>query len=138
MSEARIHGYARVSSKDQNVARQINALKEFGVVDRDVYIDKQSGKDFNRVEYQRLLNVLRKGDLVVVQSIDRLGRNYSDIQEQWKYITNELEVDIKVLDMPLLDTRTNGENIDSRFISDLVFLYTHQFFFAFQPPACLM
>jgi len=120
MSETRIHGYARVSSKDQNEARQINSLKEFGVVDRDIYLDKQSGKDFNRVEYHRLLNVLRIGDLVVVQSIDRLGRNYSDIQEQWKYITNELEVDIKVLDMPLLDTRTDGDNIDSRFISDLV------------------
>jgi DNA invertase Pin-like site-specific DNA recombinase len=120
MSDARIHGYARVSSKDQNEARQINELKEFGVVDRDIYIDKQTGKDFYRVEYQRLLNVLRKGDLVVVQSIDRLGRNYSDIQEQWRYITNELNVDIKVLDMPLLDTRTSGDNIDSRFISDLV------------------
>lgn len=120
MVETRIHGYARVSSKEQNEARQLNALKEFGITDRDIYIDKQSGKDFNRVEYKRLVNVLRKGDLFVVQSIDRLGRNYTDIQEQWKNITNELKVDIKVLDMPLLDTRTNGENIDSRFISDLV------------------
>ena len=120
MSEFRIHGYARVSSKDQNEARQLNDLKEFGIVDRDIYVDKQSGKDFNRIEYQRLLNVLRKGDLLVVQSIDRLGRNYSDIQKQWKYITNELEVDIKVLDMPLLDTRTADDSIDRRFISDLV------------------
>lgn len=120
MSESRVHGYARVSSKDQNEARQLNALKEFGILDRDIYVDKQSGKDFNRAEYQRLMNVLRKGDLLVVQSIDRLGRNYAEIQEQWQYITNDMEVDIKVLDMPLLDTRTNGENIDSRFISDLV------------------
>lgn len=120
MSEFRIHGYARVSSKDQNEARQLNDLKEFGIVDRDIYVDKQSGKDFNRIEYQRLLNVLRKGDLLVVQSIDRLGRNYSDIQKQWKYITNDLEVDIKVLDMPLLDTRTADDSIDRRFISDLV------------------
>ncbi len=120
MSEFRTHGYARVSSKDQNEARQINELKEFGIIDRDIYVDKQSGKDFNRTEYQRLLNVLRKGDLLVVQSIDRLGRNYTEIQEQWKYITNELEVDIKVLDMPLLNTRANGDNLDNRFISDLV------------------
>jgi DNA invertase Pin-like site-specific DNA recombinase len=120
MSESRVHGYARVSSKDQNEARQLNALREFGITDRDIYVDKQSGKDFNRAEYQRLMNGLRKGDLLVVQSIDRLGRNYTDIQEQWQHITNDMEVDIKVLDMPLLDTRTNGDNIDSRFISDLV------------------
>lgn len=120
MSDTRTHGYARVSSQDQNEARQLKALKDFGIVDRDIYIDKQSGKDFNRVEYQRLINVIRKGDLVVVQSIDRLGRNYTDIQEQWNFITNELKVDIKVLDMPLLDTRKNADDIDTRFISDLV------------------
>ena len=120
MSEMRLHGYARVSSKEQNEARQINELKEFGIADRDIFIDKQSGKDFNRTEYQRLLNVLRKGDLLVVQSIDRLGRNYKDIQEQWRHITIELEVNIKVLDMPLLDTRANDDNLDNRFIADLV------------------
>ncbi len=120
MSESRVHAYARVSSKDQNEARQINDFIEFGISERDIYIDKQSGKDFNRTEYQRLLNVLRKGDLLLVQSIDRLGRNYKDIQEQWKYITCELEADIKVLDMPLLDTSASTENLDSRFISDLV------------------
>ena len=120
MSEIRIHGYARVSSKEQNETRQLIELREFGITDRDIYIDKQSGKDFNRIEYQRLLNVLRKGDLLVVQSIDRLGRNYSDIQEQWRYITNELEVNIKVLDMPLLDTRATDDNLDNRFIADLV------------------
>lgn len=119
MADIRIHGYVRVSSKDQNEARQIAALKEFGVQDRDIYIDKQSGKDFNRVEYQRMLNCIRKDDLLVVLSIDRLGRNYTEIQEQWRYITDTLNADIKVLDMPLLDTRANGDTIDSRFVSDL-------------------
>lgn len=120
MSESRIHGYARVSSKEQNEVRQLNALREFGVQDRDIYVDKQSGKNFDRIEYQRMLNCIRKSDLLVVMSIDRLGRNYSEIQEQWRYITKELGADIKVLDMPLLDTRTETDTIDSRFISDLV------------------
>lgn len=120
MTDTRTHGYARVSSKDQNEARQIAALKEYGIADRDIYIDKASGKDFKRPEYQRLLNVLRKGDLLVVSSLDRLGRNYTEVQEQWRYIVNQLDVDIKVLDMPLLDTRTNGDNIDTRFVADLV------------------
>jgi DNA invertase Pin-like site-specific DNA recombinase len=120
MSEIRIHGYARVSSKEQNEVRQLNALKEFGIQDRDIYVDKQSGKNFDRVEYQRMLNSIRKGDLLVVMSIDRLGRNYSEIQEQWRFITKELGADIKVLDMPLLDTRAAADTIDSRFISDLV------------------
>lgn len=119
MDDIRIHGYVRVSSKDQNEARQIAALKEFGVQDRDIYIDKQSGKDFDRAEYQRMLNCIRNGDLLVVLSIDRLGRNYTEIQEQWRYITDTLNADIKVLDMPLLDTRANGDTIDSRFVSDL-------------------
>lgn len=120
MSEIRIHGYARVSSKEQNEARQLKALKEFGIHDRDIYVDKQSGKNFDRVEYQRMINGIRKGDLLVVMSIDRLGRNYNDIQEQWRFIINELGADIKVLDMPLLDTRAAADTIDSRFISDLV------------------
>lgn len=120
MTNTRTHGYARVSTKEQNEARQINALKEFGIVERDIYVDKVSGKSFDRPEYQRLLNVIRKGDLVVVLSLDRLGRNYTEVQEQWRYITTELGADIKVLDMPLLDTRTSGDNIDSRFVSDLV------------------
>lgn len=118
--ETRIHGYARVSTKEQNEARQINALKEFGISERDIYIDKISGKSFDRPEYQRLLNVIRKGDLVVILSLDRLGRNYTEVQEQWRYITNDLGADIKVLDMPLLDTTVNKDTIDSRFISDLV------------------
>lgn len=120
MTNTRTHGYARVSTKEQNEARQINALKEFGIIERDIYVDKVSGKSFDRPEYQRLLNVIRKGDLVVILSLDRLGRNYTEVQEQWRYITTELGADIKVLDMPLLDTRTNGDNIDSRFVSDLV------------------
>lgn len=120
MTDIRIHGYARVSSKEQNEARQINALREFGVAERDIYIDKVSGRNFERDEYKRLLNVLRRGDLVVILSIDRLGRNYSEVQEQWKYITQEIGADIKVLDMPLLDTRTNAASLDSRFIADLV------------------
>lgn len=120
MTDTRTHGYARVSTKEQNEARQINALKEFGIIERDIYVDKVSGKSFDRPEYQRLLNVIRKGDLVVVLSLDRLGRNYTEVQEQWRYITTELGADIKVLDMPLLDTRTSGDNIDSRFVSDLV------------------
>lgn len=116
----RIHGYARVSTKEQNEARQISALKEFGISERDIYVDKVSGKSFDRPEYKRLMNVIRKGDLVVILSIDRLGRNYTEVQEQWRYITKELKADIKVLDMPLLDTRTNGDSIDSKFVSDLV------------------
>lgn len=120
MTETRTHGYARVSTKEQNEARQINALKEFGISDRDIYVDKISGKSFDRPEYNRLINAIREGDLVVVLSLDRLGRNYTEVQEQWRYITNELKADIKVLDMPLLDTRTNKDTIDSRFIADLV------------------
>lgn len=120
MDDMRIHGYARVSTKEQNEARQINALKEFGVSERDIYIDKISGKSFNRPEYEKMLNAIRKGDLVVVLSLDRLGRNYTEVQEQWRYITNVLGADIKILDMPLLDTRTKKDSIDSRFVSDLV------------------
>ena len=120
MADTRIHGYARVSSKEQNEARQINALKELGISDRDIYLDKVSGKSFDRPAYNRLLNSVREGDLVVVLSIDRLGRNYTEVQEQWKHITSELGANIKVIDMPLLDTSVNEKDIDSRFISDLV------------------
>lgn len=120
MTETRIHGYARVSSKEQNEARQINAFKSFGISDRDIYVDKVSGKTFDRPEYNKMLNCIRKGDLVVILSIDRLGRNYTEIQNQWKHITTELGADIKVIDMPLLDTRISEDNIDKRFISDLV------------------
>lgn len=118
--ENRIFGYARVSSKDQNEARQISALSEFGVSERELYIDKQSGKDFNREQYQLMLRNIREGDLVVFLSLDRMGRNYTEIREQWSYITNVLGADIKVLDMELLDTRTNSNNLDRKFLCDLV------------------
>jgi len=120
MADTRVHGYIRVSSREQNEARQLAELKKLGIADRDMYIDKVSGKDFNRPEYKRLLNVVRKGDLIVVLSIDRLGRDYSEVQEQWRYITQELGANIKVLDMPLLDTSTNSQSIDSKFVADLV------------------
>ena len=113
-------GYVRVSSKDQNEARQISALLDFGISERDIYIDKQSGKDFNRTQYQVLLNNIRTGDLVVFLSLDRMGRNYTEIQGQWKYITTTLGADIKILDMPLLDTREEGNNLDRRFMCDLI------------------
>lgn len=113
-------GYVRVSSKDQNEARQISALLDFGILERDIYIDKQSGKDFNRTQYQVLLNNIRTGDLVVFLSLDRMGRNYTEIQEQWKHITTTLGADIKILDMPLLDTREEGNNLDRRFMCDLI------------------
>ena len=120
MQSIRVHGYVRVSSREQNEGRQINALVQYGISERDIYVDKASGKSFDRPEYQRLLNVIRKGDLVVVLSIDRLGRDYSEVQKQWAYITSELGANIKVLDMPLLDTSKNSQSLDNRFIADLV------------------
>lgn len=113
-------GYIRVSTKEQNETRQIMALQEFGISERDIYIDKQSGKDFNREQYQLMLRNIRENDLVVFLSLDRMGRNYSEIQEQWRYITHELKADIKILDMDLLDTRGNDDNsLDRKFICDL-------------------
>lgn len=119
MSEKRIYGYARVSSREQNLDRQLQALTDFGV--DQILTDKQSGKDFDRPAYKTMTEqLLRKGDLVVILSIDRLGRNYSEIHEQWKLITEKIGADIKVLDMPLLDTSSNVNNLDARFIADLV------------------
>lgn len=119
--ENRTFGYCRISDSSQNELRQLIALKEFGISERDIYIDKQSGKDFDRKQYQIMLNNIREGDLVVFLSLDRMGRNYTEIQEQWRYITRELKADIKILDMDLLDTRGNSENsLDRRFICDLV------------------
>lgn len=120
------YGYARVSSKEQNLARQIKELMSAGVEERYIYTDKQSGKDFDRKSYNLLVGtentapLLREGDLLTVYSIDRLGRNYNEIVKQWQYITQELKADIRILDMPLLDTRSNGSSLDSRFVSDLV------------------
>ena len=118
--ENRTFGYARVSSKDQNEARQVSALLDFGVNERELYVDKQSGKDFNREQYQLMLRNIRKGDLVVFLSLDRMGRNYTEIREQWNYLTNALGADIKILDMELLDTRANDNSLDRKFICDLV------------------
>lgn len=113
-------GYVRVSSADQNEERQLAALQQAGVDERNIYIDKKSGKNFERESYKAMIGRLREGDLVVVASLDRLGRNYTEIQEQWSYITQSIKADIKVLDMDLLDTSRGTENLDKRFIADLV------------------
>ena len=113
-------GYIRVSSKDQNEARQVSAMLDFGISQRDIYIDKQSGKDFNREQYQLMVNNIRTGDLVVFLSLDRMGRNYTEIKEQWSYITNTLGADIKILDMELLDTRCDESSLDRKFMCDLI------------------
>lgn len=113
-------GYGRVSSTDQNEERQIDALLKAGVDERDIFIDKKSGKDFDREQYKALLGRLREGDLVVILSLDRLGRNYTEIQQEWKRITQEIKADIQILDMPLLDTSKSTADLDKRFIADLV------------------
>jgi len=113
------YGYVRVSTKDQNEARQMIAMQEFGIDDKRIFLDKQSGKDFNRPNYKRLIKKLRKGDILFIKSIDRLGRNYEEIQNQWRIITKEIGVDIVVIDMPLLDTRRD-KNLLGTFISDIV------------------
>lgn len=115
----KIFGYARVSSKEQNEERQINAFKEMNINERDIYIDKQSGKDFERKQYNILKNILRENDLLVIKSIDRLGRNYEMIMNEWKDITKNIKADVFVIDMPLLDTRNNKDLLGT-FISDLV------------------
>ena len=111
------YGYVRVSTRDQNEARQINAMREFGV-DR-IYMDKQSGKDFNRPQYMEMVNGLNEGDVLVLHSIDRLGRNYDEILEQWRIITKEKRAQVVVLDMPLLDTR-HGRDLTGTLIADIV------------------
>ena len=116
---SRIYGYGRTSSKTQNEIRQIKALIENGVDERFIFIDKQSGKDFNREQYQVLKNALRENDLLIIQSIDRLGRNYNMIIDEWRDITQNIKADIFVIDMPLLDTRNNKDLLGT-FISDLV------------------
>ncbi len=115
-----IYGYVRVSTKDQCEDRQLLALKEFPVPAAHIYIDKLSGKDFNRPQYQYLVQKLHPGDLLVLKSIDRLGRNYEEILEQWRIITKEKRADIVVLDMPLLDTRQTGRDLTGTFVADLV------------------
>lgn len=115
----KIYGYVRVSSKDQNEERQMAAMKQVDVAGENIFVDKQSGKSFDRPEYLKLKEMLKKGDLVYILSIDRLGRNYEEIQNQWKILTKEIKVDICVIDMPLLDTR-NGKDLMGTFIADLV------------------
>ena len=114
-----IYGYVRVSSTDQNEDRQMDALREKEVAFSNIYVDKQSGKDFDRPQYQKLVRKLKAGDLLYILSIDRLGRNYEEIQSQWRILTKEKGVDICVIDMPLLDTR-NGKDLMGTFIADLV------------------
>ncbi len=113
------YGYARVSSKEQNEDRQLIALREMAVPEKNIYTDKQSGKDFERPAYKRLLKKIKKDDLLYIKSIDRLGRNYEEIQNQWRILTKDRGIDIVVLDMPLLDTR-RGKDLVGTFLSDIV------------------
>lgn len=116
----RVYGYARVSSRDQNLARQMDALLGFGVEPRRIVTDKASGKNFLRPGYQRLLRTMRSGDTLVIKSIDRLGRSYDDVIEEWRRLTKERRVNIVVLDMPLLDTRVDRGGLTGEFIADIV------------------
>ena len=115
----RVYGYIRVSSNDQNEDRQLIALHDKGVKDRFIYVDKVSGKDFNRPQYKKLMEKMKPGDLLYIKSIDRLGRNYEEVQNQWRVLTKEKNVDICVIDMPLLDTQ-RGKDLMGTFIADLV------------------
>lgn len=113
------YGYVRVSSLDQNEERQMVEMRKLGIAEENIYKDKQSGKDFNRPMYQKLLRKLKKGDVLYILSIDRLGRNYEEIQSQWRFLTREKEADISVIDMPLLDTR-RGKDLMGTFLADIV------------------
>ena len=119
MEDINIYGYMRVSSKEQNEDRQKIALTEMGVPENNIYMDKQSGKDFERTQYKRLLRKLNENSVLYIKSIDRLGRNYGELNEQWRIITKEKKADIVVIDMPLLDTRRE-KNLLGTFISDVV------------------
>ncbi len=114
-----IYGYCRVSSIDQNEQRQMVEMRKLDIPEKNIFVDKQSGKDFNRPRYKQLIRKMKKGDLLYILSIDRLGRNYDEIQEQWRYLTREKEIDIAVIDMPLLDTR-NGKDLMGTFLADIV------------------
>ena len=114
------YGYVRVSSRDQNEERQMIAMHNFGIDGQHIILDKQSGKDFNRSGYQKLLRAIHPGDCLVFQSIDRMGRSYEDILEQWRLITREKQADIVILDMPLLDTRIRNRDFTGTFLADLV------------------
>ena len=119
MADMKIYGYMRVSSKEQNEDRQRIALIEMGVPEKNIYMDKQSGKDFERKQYKKLLRKLDENSVLFIKSIDRLGRNYEEIQKQWRILTKEIGIDIVVLDMPLLDTR-QGKDLMGTFIADLI------------------
>lgn len=114
------YGYVRVSSITQNIARQMEEMYAQGLKNKEIFIDKQSGKDFERKNYKRLKRKLKKDDLLIIKSIDRLGRNYEMIIEEWSQITKGIEADIFVIDFPLLDTRVEGKNLVGKFISDIV------------------
>ena len=113
------YGYIRVSSRDQNEERQVRAMEEFGIPPSDMILDKQSGKDFDRPGYKKLIRKIKPGDTLVIKSIDRLGRDYNEILEQWRMITKDKQADIVVLDMPLLDTRS-GRDLTGTLIADIV------------------
>lgn len=115
-----VYGYARVSSADQNEARQIDALSQAGVRRGNLFLDKKSGKDFNRPAWKRLKRKIRKGDLLIVQSLDRLGRNYGEIQDEWRALVRVKGADIRILNMPLLDTTNTTDGLIGRFVADIV------------------
>ena len=119
MTRSENYGYVRVSTREQNEERQLIALQKAGVSFRKIYVDKQSGRDFQRPQYQKMLRKLKKEDVLYIKSIDRLGRDYMEILEQWRILTKEKEIDIVVLDMPLLDTR-RGKDLIGTFLSDIV------------------
>lgn len=114
------YGYVRVSTREQNEARQLDALAPYEIPQKNLFVEKKSGKDFDRPVYKRLMKRLRPGDLLIVKSIDRLGRDYDEILEEWRHITKEIGADVLILDMPLLDTRTKGRDLTGTFIADLV------------------
>ncbi len=114
-----VFGYIRVSTKEQNEDRQLIALNEYDVPEKNIYMDKQSGKDFDRKQYKRILRAVKENDLIIIKSIDRLGRNYTEILEQWRIITKIKKADVFVIDMPILDTR-RGKDLMGTFLSDIV------------------
>ena len=119
MNKSETYAYIRVSSQEQNEERQLVAMRQLNIQEKNMYVDKQSGKDFDRPNYNKMINKMKSGDLLYILSIDRLGRNYEEIQNQWRILTKEKNIDICVIDMPLLDTR-NGKDLMGTFIADLV------------------
>ena len=119
MESSQMFGYVRVSTRDQNEERQLAAMNEFGVPQANIYVEKKSGKDFERPIYRALLEKMKPGDSLIIKSVDRLGRNYNEILEQWRYLTKEKQISIAVLDMPLLDTR-QGRDLTGNLISDII------------------